>query len=105
MDYLTYPLCVYKRLYSKIAETNILSKQYKKEHELTQEQREAIIGIPRPRLSLAKSYPGLRPIQLRLIHTKGANTSDKLKSDLKSLHLLYIKNLYQNRIAPVKPFD
>jgi len=100
-----YSLSVFKRFYSKIVETSKFSKQYKKEYELTQEQKESIIGIPRPRLRLAKSYSDLRPIQLRFMHTKCANKPDKLKSDLKSLHTLYIKNLYQNRIAPVKPFD
>jgi len=43
--YITYPLCVFKRLYSKISETSKYSKQYKKEYELTQEQKESIIGI------------------------------------------------------------
>ena len=40
-----YSLFVFKRFYSKIVETNKFSKQYKKEYELTQEQKESIIGI------------------------------------------------------------
>jgi len=105
--YITYSLCIFKRLYSSktcCPEVSKFSKQYKQEYELTQEQI-SLIGISTPRLRLPKSYPGLSPIQLRLIHTKGANKPDKLESDLKCLHLLYIKNLYQDRIAPVKPFD
>ena len=43
--YITYPLYVFKRFYSKIPETSKYSKQYKKEYELTQEQKESIIGI------------------------------------------------------------
>ena len=43
--YITYPLCVFKRFYSKIPETSKYTKQYKKEYELTQEQKESIIGI------------------------------------------------------------
>jgi hypothetical protein len=43
--YITYPLCVFKRFYSKIPESSKDSKQYKKEYELTQEQKESIIGI------------------------------------------------------------
>ena len=43
--YFTYPLCVFKRFYSKTSEASKLSKQYKKEYELTQEQKEALIGI------------------------------------------------------------
>jgi len=40
-----YSLSVFKRLYNKKVETSKFSKQYKKEYELTQEQRESIIGI------------------------------------------------------------
>ena len=38
--YITYPLCVFKRFYTKIPETSKYTKQYKKEYELTQEQKE-----------------------------------------------------------------
>lgn len=41
--YIAYPQCVFKRFYSKTL--NRFSNQSKKECELTQEQREAIIGI------------------------------------------------------------
>ena len=45
INYITYPLGVFKRFYSKIPETSKYSKQYKKEYELTQEQKECIVGI------------------------------------------------------------
>ena len=58
IHYITYLLCIFKRFYSKIPESrrglvedwvqssnSKYSKQYKKEYELTQEQKESIIGI------------------------------------------------------------
>lgn len=95
---------------------------YKKEYELTLEQREAIIGglvrtkwLPLGILRLSEGYSGISQIQKRMIlksycsgcsaKTKGVNKPDKLESDLKSLHSLHIKELYKDRIAPVKPFD
>ena len=43
--YMWFPLCLFKRFYSKIPETSKFSNQYKKEYELTKEQKEAIVGI------------------------------------------------------------
>lgn len=43
--YFTFTLNDFKRLYSQSSNQSKLSNQYKKEHELTQEQKEAIVGI------------------------------------------------------------
>jgi hypothetical protein len=49
--YITYPLCIFKRLYSSktcfcfAQEVSKFSKQYKQEYELTQEQKYAIVDI------------------------------------------------------------
>jgi hypothetical protein len=45
ISYSGYSLCVFKRSYSKTPETGKYSNQYKKEYELTQEQKESLIGI------------------------------------------------------------
>jgi len=64
---ITYPLCVFKRFYSKIPETKY-TKQYKKEYELTQEQKESIIGIMLADGFLEKGKPTYNT-RLRIDHT------------------------------------
>jgi len=66
--YITYPLCVFKRFYSKIPETSKYTKQYKKEYELTQEQKESIIGIMLADGFLEKGKPTYNT-RLRIDHT------------------------------------
>jgi len=66
--YITYPLCVFKRFYCKISETGKYSKQYKKEYELTQEQKESIIGIMLADGFLEKGKPTYNT-RLRIDHT------------------------------------
>lgn len=66
--YFTYPLCVFKRFYSKTSEASKLSKQYKKEYELTQEQKEALIGIMLADGFLEKEKP-THNTRLRIDHT------------------------------------
>ena len=63
-----YSLFVFKRFYSKIVETNKFSKQYKKEYELTQEQKESIIGIMLADGFLEKGKP-THNARLRIDHT------------------------------------
>jgi hypothetical protein len=53
-------------------------------------------------LSLNKIYPC--PLGPRDISTI-ANDTKLLSSDLKTLHSIFIKELYKDRKAPVKPFD
>ncbi len=63
-----YNLSVFKRFYSKILETSKFSKQYKKEYELTQEQKESIIGIMLADGFLEKGKP-THNARLRIDHT------------------------------------
>ena len=64
---ITYPLSVFKRFYSKIPETKY-TRQYKKEYELTQEQKESIIGIMLADGFLEKGKPTYNT-RLRIDHT------------------------------------
>ncbi len=68
INYVTYPLGVFKRFYSKIPETSKYSKQYKREYELTQEQKESIIGIMLADGFLEKGKPTYNT-RLRIDHT------------------------------------
>ena len=68
INYTTYPLAVFKRFYSKISETSKYTKQYKKEYELTQEQKECIIGIMLADGFLEKGKPTYNT-RLRIDHT------------------------------------
>jgi hypothetical protein len=105
-------VCVSKRLYSSTPEVKEFSVKYKNKYELTQEQKEALIGIPPllflciPRLYVGATHRGISQVQRRFINMEKSceNKPDK-ESDLKSLHSKYIKELFRDRIAPVKPFD
>ena len=69
--YITYLLCIFKRLYSSktcYPEVSKFSKQYKQEYELTQEQRDAIIGIMLADGSLERGKPSYNT-RLRIDHT------------------------------------
>lgn len=48
--YMWYPLCLFKRFYTKIPQTSKFSSQYKKEYELTKQQKEPIVGIILPKV-------------------------------------------------------
>lgn len=67
---------------------------YRNKYELTIEQKDALIGIC-----------GKQQIRKHHIQKLGLFTPEKLESELNSLHSLYIKELYKDRIASVKPFD
>ena len=66
--YITYPSCVFKRFYSDISKSSKISKQYKKEYELTQEQKESLIGIMLADGFLEKGKPTYNT-RLRIDHT------------------------------------
>lgn len=66
--YASYPLFVFKRSYSKISEASKYSKQYKKEYELTKEQKESIIGIMLADGFLEREKPSYNT-RLRIDHT------------------------------------
>jgi hypothetical protein len=100
LDYLAYPLCVFKRLYSKIPDPwSKFSNQYRKEYELTQEQREAIIGI-----MLADGFLERGKIthntRLRIDHTYPEQESYVL-----SVHTLFISLIAMEPVIIIRKAD
>ena len=66
-------ICVSKRLYSSTPEVNKFSVKYKNKYELTQEQKEALIGPPFLLYTSKRLYVGyqeINQIQRRFINMK-----------------------------------
>ena len=99
IHYASYPLSVFKRSYSKISATSKYSKKYKKEYELTQEQKESIIGITLADGFLEREKPSYNT-RLRIDHTY-----PKQKSYVYNLYYLFAPLIAMEPVINVRKAD